>query len=58
MNLRQTRKRRVQEKERAEADANAVRHGRTKGEKRRETVEAERGRTHLDGHRLEDDDVV
>lgn len=56
VNLRRARKRKAREQARAEADANAARHGQTKAEQTlceaREDLEARR----LDGHRREDAD--
>ncbi len=56
VNLRRARKQKAREEARAEADANAARHGQTKAERTlraaRENLEARR----LDGHRREDAD--
>lgn len=55
INLRRWKKRKARDAKRTEADASAVRHGRTGAEKRREALEADRARSHVDGHRLDDD---
>lgn len=56
INLRTARKRKAREDAKAEADQNAVRHGRTRAE--REATEAESTRIQRlhDGHRREDAD--
>ena len=56
VNLRQARKRRARDTARAEADANAARHGRARSD--REAAEAldALARRNLDGHRLDGDD--
>ncbi|MGB3555115.1 MAG: DUF4169 family protein [Jannaschia sp.] len=53
VNLGRVRKERARRDAKARADANAVRFGRTKAEKARETAEAEKTRRDLDGHRAE-----
>lgn len=56
INLRAARKRRERAAKEAEAAANRRRFGRTKPDKVRECLEAERTRRALDGKRLEPDD--
>ncbi len=53
VNLRAAKKARKRAEERAQADANAAKFGRTKGDKARERAEAEKARTALDAHKLE-----
>ena len=53
INLRGERKRRARDEQRAQADANAARFGRTKAEKTLEKARAEKARRDLDGHRKE-----
>ncbi|KIT15939.1 DUF4169 family protein [Jannaschia aquimarina] len=53
VNLRAARKARTRDAKRAEADANAARHGRTKAQKAEEDAAAHRARRHLDGHERE-----
>ncbi len=53
VNLRQARKARARDAAKREADANAARHGRTKGQKAREAADKARAEAHLDGHRRE-----
>jgi len=48
-NLGKARKDRARAQERAQADANAVKFGRTKAERKREAAEAEKARRDLDG---------
>jgi hypothetical protein len=55
VNLRGVRKAKAREAARVEADANAVKFGRTKGRKAREAAEAERVRTELDGKKRDTD---
>lgn len=55
-NLRQARKKARREADRQAADANAARHGLTKGERRRQEAERARDGAHLDGHRREIED--
>ena len=50
VNLRAARKARARDARRAEADANAARHGRTKAQRADEEAAAERAQRHLDGH--------
>jgi len=56
VNLRQARKARDRAEQKARADENAARHGRTKAERLREAAEADRLRRGLDAHRFEDED--
>ena len=56
VNLRQARKRAAREAARREADANAARHGLSKGERRRQEAERAKASAHLDGHRRETED--
>ncbi|RBO52733.1 DUF4169 domain-containing protein [Rhodovulum sp. BSW8] len=56
VNLRQARKARERAAKKAEADENAARFGRTKGQKAREERDAARGRAALDGHKRTPDD--
>ena len=51
MNLRAARKAQKRAEDRAKADANAAKFGRTKGEKARAAAEAEKLRGALDGHK-------
>jgi hypothetical protein len=53
VNLRNVRKARDRAAKRAEADQNAVKHGRSKTEKLRDTAEADKARRDLDGHERE-----
>jgi len=53
VNLRQARKAAVRDKARAEADANAVRHGLSKAAKTGLAAQAEKLARALDGHRRE-----
>ncbi len=52
-NLRRVKKQRVAAEREAEAQRNRVLHGRTKGEKLRDRLEAERAAREADGARLE-----
>lgn len=54
INLNRARKAKARASERAAAEANRVRFGRTKGEKERDRIEAERAAKSLDGAKLED----
>ncbi|RAP43171.1 DUF4169 domain-containing protein [Rhodovulum viride] len=56
VNLRQARKARERAAKKAEADENAARFGRTKGQKAREERDAARARAALDGHKRTPDD--
>jgi len=51
INLRQKRKQAARDAARTKADANAVRHGRTKSEKALTEARAEKAGRDLDGHR-------
>jgi hypothetical protein len=53
VNLRQRRKAAARADARTAADANAAMHGRTKGQKARETAEAQRASETLDGAKRE-----
>ncbi len=53
INLRQVRKDKTRRDARAQADVNAVKHGRSKSERAREQLEADKARTHLDAHQRE-----
>ncbi len=54
VNLSRVRKSRARDEKRAQADANAVKFGRSKGEKRQETKDSRKSKRHLDGHLLKD----
>ena len=54
-NLNRFRKQKARDDKRAEADANAVKHGRTKAQKALEDARAEKAARNLDGHRLDRD---
>lgn len=54
VNLNRFRKDRARAERRAEADANAARHGRSKDQKAREAADAARARAVLDGAKRED----
>jgi hypothetical protein len=54
VNLNRARKARDRAAEKAEADANAVRHGRTKAQRLLEAAEKERARKVLDGAKFEE----
>ncbi|MER2509558.1 DUF4169 family protein [Amaricoccus sp.] len=56
VSLRQARKRAERATARREADANAAKHGLSKGERRRQKAEREKAGAHLDGHRRETED--
>lgn len=51
VNLRIARKRKARTEKAAEADANRLKHGRSKAERQQARDEAERAALHLDGHR-------
>lgn len=53
VNLNRARKDRARSERRAKADANAARFGRSKAQRTAETQDADRARSHLDGHRRE-----
>ena len=54
INLNKARKARAKTRKRAEADENAVRHGRTKAQKTLDKANADKANRHLDGHRTEE----
>ena len=56
INLRQARKSKARDRKRAEADANAARHGMTTAERTTLLSEKTRTRRLLDGHQVEDSD--
>lgn len=56
INLRQARKAKARDGKRAEADANAARHGLTKSERATARDEKSRDGRMLDGHKLDDGD--
>jgi hypothetical protein len=53
VNLRQAKKQAARKAARVEADANAAKHGRTKGERDLEKTRAEKAAKALDGHKRE-----
>ncbi|MFB2531848.1 DUF4169 family protein [Paracoccus sp. p4-l81] len=53
VNLNRARKAKARAEDRKTADENAVRFGRTKAQKARETADADRARAELDGKRRE-----
>ena len=53
VNLSLVRKQKARADKRAEADANAARHGRTKAQKALEKAQADKARRDLDGHAKE-----
>ena len=53
VNLRVARKRKARAAAETAADANRARFGRSKAEKQRDSDDKERGRSFLDGHRLD-----
>ncbi|MFV0244746.1 MAG: DUF4169 family protein [Qingshengfaniella sp.] len=55
INLNRARKERARDARRKQAEANAVRFGRSKAEKARDTAEATRQADHLDAHRRDED---
>lgn len=56
VNLRQARKRKLRDAKGQQASENRAKFGRTKGEKQRDTIEAERGRRQHDQAKLTPDD--
>ena len=56
VNLNRARKARAREEARRKADANAVRHGRTRAERKATEAEAAREARRLEGHRTDDGD--
>ena len=55
VNLNRFRKEKARAERRVEADANAVKHGRTKAQKAREAADAARAKAELDGKRRDTD---
>ena len=55
VNLNRYRKEKAKAEDKARADANAVKHGRTKAERLLEAARAEKARAMLDRHKLEDE---
>ena len=53
VNLNRFRKDKARADKRAQADANAVRHGQSKAAKAQEKAKADKARRDLDGHKLE-----
>ena len=56
INLNKVRKARDRAQEKAQADSNAARSGRTKAERLSEAARGDKARAHLDGHKFEEDD--
>lgn len=54
VNLNRVRKERTREEQKAQADVNAVRFGRTKAERVLEATREAKARRHLDGHQFEE----
>ena len=54
INLNRVRKARARDDQRAQADENAVRHGRSKAEKTLDQAKIDKLRDHLDQHRLDE----
>ena len=55
VNLNRYRKEKARAEAKAHADANAVKHGRTKAERLLEAARAEKARAMLDRHKIEDE---
>ena len=55
VNLRAARKAKARDEARAQADENAAKHGRTKGQKAREAADAARAKAELDGKKRDPD---
>jgi hypothetical protein len=55
VNLNRYRKEKAKVEDKARADANAVKHGRTKAERLLEAARAEKARAMLDRHKIEDE---
>jgi len=55
VNLNRARKIRAREEKRAQADANAVKHGRTKAERIAEAARSEQARRVLDQHNMDEE---
>jgi hypothetical protein len=53
INLRQARKDKARSAARAQADANAAKHGRSKAARQLEQAQADKARAHLDAHKRE-----
>jgi hypothetical protein len=53
INLRQARKAKARKDARAQADANAARHGRSKAARLREQTDLSKAQAHLDAHKRE-----
>ncbi|SLN44074.1 hypothetical protein ROJ8625_02195 [Roseivivax jejudonensis] len=54
INLNRVRKQKARDAKRVAADANAVKFGRSKAQKRAEEADATRARDHLDGHKKDE----
>ncbi|MEQ9693202.1 DUF4169 family protein [Shimia sp. SDUM112013] len=54
VNLNRFRKEKARAAKKARADQNAVKFGRTKAEKQRDKLDADKATTHLDGHKRDD----
>ena len=55
VNLGKHRKAKARAEKKAQADANAVKHGRTKAQKLLDAARDEKARRHLDQHKFEDE---
>lgn len=55
VSLSQVRKARARAAKRADAEANALKHGRSKADRARDADKAERSDAHLDAHKRDDD---
>ncbi len=55
INLNQVRKTKARAEKRAQADENAVRHGRSKADKALDTARADQDRSRLDAHEREEE---
>ena len=53
-NLNQFRKQKARADKRAQGDANAVKFGRTKAQKQAEDLDANRAKSHLDQHKVDE----
>lgn len=56
VNLRSVRKRRMREDDARRAEENRARHGRTKADKKRDQVEADRLLAHVEAHKRDPED--
>lgn len=56
VNLNRARKARSREEAKSRADANAIKHGRTKAEKQADRARAEKAASHVEAHRLRDEE--